>query len=54
LAALRAVHGRDARATFQTAQNLICAPQVFTIDFTDFRIYRCFKNQPVPVIEKPA
>lgn len=27
--------------------------RVFTIDFSDFQIYRRFKNQPVPLIEKP-
>jgi uncharacterized protein len=27
--------------------------RVFTIDFTDFKIYRRFKNQAVPLIEKP-
>jgi hypothetical protein len=28
--------------------------RVFTIDFGDFRIYRRFKNQAVPLIERPV
>jgi predicted nucleic acid-binding protein len=26
---------------------------VFTVDFTDFKVYRRFKNQTVPLVEKP-
>jgi uncharacterized protein len=28
--------------------------RVFTIDFGDFRVYRRFKNQSVPIFEPPA
>ncbi|HUG09516.1 MAG TPA: DNA-binding protein [Opitutaceae bacterium] len=28
--------------------------RVFTIDFSDFRVYRRLKNQRVPIIEPPA
>jgi len=27
--------------------------RVFTIDFTDFRVYRRFRNQEIPLIERP-
>lgn len=27
--------------------------KVFTVDFTDFRTYRRFKNQAIPLVEKP-
>ncbi len=27
--------------------------RVFTVDFTDFRIYRRFRSHPIPLIEKP-
>lgn len=28
--------------------------RVFTVDFAHFKIYRRFKNQPIPLIEKPG
>jgi len=27
---------------------------VFTVDFSDFQIYRRLRNQPLPLIEKPV
>jgi len=27
--------------------------RVFTVDFTDFKIYRRFRNQVIPLVEKP-
>jgi hypothetical protein len=27
--------------------------KVFTVDFGDFRVYRRFESQPLPLIEKP-
>lgn len=27
--------------------------KVFTVDFTDFKVYRRFKNQAIPLVAKP-